>query len=147
MLAALKELYISPEDNIKALYTSCHEIDIEEALKNFKQIPIAASSSDLKVYVTLEIKKRTQSRQLRIKDPDLKYYIMEQLVEQTHGMFRWAAYQMDQLCEMPTDKACREALKHLPPTLSGTYERILEKVNNIYKEYVKSLWKRPFVGS
>ena len=139
VLEALKELYISPDGNIKALYTSRNEIDIEEALQDFKQVQIAARSSDLKLYVASEIEKRTQSRQLRIKDPDLKSYIMKQLVEQAQGMFRWAACQMDHLCEMPTDKARREALKHLPPTLFGTYERILERVNNTHNEHVKNL--------
>lgn len=43
--------------------------------------------------------------------------------------FRWVACQLDLLSKLPTDRAKREALSKLPPTLFETYERILERVN------------------
>lgn len=45
------------------------------------------------------------------------------------GRFRWAVCQIDYLCDLPSDKARKEALAHLPPTLNATYERILERIN------------------
>ena len=43
--------------------------------------------------------------------------------------FRWAACQIDYMCELHTDKQRKSALGSLPPTLPKTYERILSKVN------------------
>ena len=43
--------------------------------------------------------------------------------------FRWVACQMDHLCRLPTDAARRDALTALPPDLDGTYDRILERIN------------------
>ena len=43
--------------------------------------------------------------------------------------FRWVTCQVDYLCELPNDRARREALKSLPPDLNSTYERLLERVN------------------
>lgn len=43
--------------------------------------------------------------------------------------FRWVVCQIEYLCKLRNDGACRKALYSLPPTLFGTYERILERVN------------------
>jgi len=42
--------------------------------------------------------------------------------------FRWAACQIDYLCELPSDKARRKALTGLPPSLFETYDRILGRI-------------------
>lgn len=55
--------------------------------------------------------------------------------------FRWVACQLDHLCELPTDRARKQALDKLPPTLSATYERILMKVEG-YPEHVKQMVQR-----
>lgn len=39
------------------------------------------------------------------------------------------ACQLDYLWELPDEEECRRALDTLPPTLNGTYERILERVS------------------
>lgn len=44
--------------------------------------------------------------------------------------FRWVACQLDHLCQLPTDRARRQALKQLPPTLPATYERILTRIED-----------------
>src|SRR3569833_3515412 len=41
---------------------------------------------------------------------------------------RWAACQIDYLCELPSDKARRKALTGLPPSLFETYDRILGRI-------------------
>ncbi|KAH8748378.1 hypothetical protein BGZ57DRAFT_720244, partial [Hyaloscypha finlandica] len=115
--------------NIKTLFTSRLETDIEFHLDSYEKISIAATSSDLRLYVASEIESRSRKKLLRTRDPDLKGEIMDRLVEGAEGMFRWVACQMDYLCELNTDKAIRKALNSLPPTLSATYERILDKVN------------------
>ena len=42
--------------------------------------------------------------------------------------------QMDYLCELPNDKARREALTDLPKGLTPTYERILRRANESNQE-------------
>lgn len=115
--------------HIKTLFTSRLETDIEVHLESYEKISIAATSSDLKLYVASEIESRSRKRLLRTRDPDLKKEIMDRLVEGAEGMFRWVACQLDYLCELNTDKAIRRGLNSLPPTLFATYERILDRVN------------------
>ena len=43
--------------------------------------------------------------------------------------FRWAACQIDYLCELPDDRERYRALETLPPDLKSTYERILRRVD------------------
>jgi hypothetical protein len=115
--------------SIKTLFTSRLETDIELYLDTYEKISIAATSSDLKLYVASEIESRSRKKALRTRDPELKKEIMDRLVEGAEGMFRWVACQLDYLCELNTDKALRKALNSLPPTLFATYERILDRVN------------------
>jgi ankyrin repeat protein len=52
--------------------------------------------------------------------------------------FRWVACQIDYLCELPNDRARREALESLPPDLNSTYQRILQRLiaNNPYRQSI-----------
>jgi hypothetical protein len=115
--------------NIKTLFTSRLETDIEVQLQSYEKISIAATSSDLKLYVASEIESRSRKKLLRTRNPDLNKEIMDRLVEGAEGMFRWVTCQLDYLCELNTDKAIRKGLNSLPPTLFATYERILDRVN------------------
>lgn len=124
----LTSLHASSE-SIKILFLSRDEQDIRRHLDPYVQIPIAARSSDLRLFVAAEIETRTRRKELRIKDPALKEHIMETLVNGAEGMFRWVACMMDYLCDCPTDVARRQALKRLPRGLKSTYERILDRIN------------------
>ncbi|KAL8950877.1 MAG: hypothetical protein Q9222_003111 [Ikaeria aurantiellina] len=72
--------------NIKTLFLSRYEVDVRQYLGDYVQIAIAARSSDLRLYVGAEIHSRTRNHKLRVKDPDLKEYIMEKLVEGAEGI-------------------------------------------------------------
>ncbi|KAL8933454.1 MAG: hypothetical protein Q9216_006354 [Gyalolechia sp. 2 TL-2023] len=120
--------------NIKTLFLSRDEIDIRECLGDYSQVAIAANKSDLRLYVGAEIDIRIRSHKLRIRDPSLKGYIMDTLVDGAEGMFRWVTCQMDHLCELPNDTSRRKALGNLPRGLNATYERILRRVNASNRE-------------
>ncbi|KAI8413225.1 hypothetical protein FOFC_06500 [Fusarium oxysporum] len=66
---------------------------------------------------------------------------MTRLVGEAKGMFRWVACQLDYMCELPTDRARREALGKLPPSLYATYDRILLRIGG-YDDTVKRLVKK-----
>ena len=51
-------------------------------------------------------------------------------IPMTCNRFRWAACQLDNLCELSSDKAKRRALNKLPRNLSETYERVLERIRS-----------------
>ncbi|TVY43645.1 Vegetative incompatibility protein HET-E-1 [Lachnellula subtilissima] len=120
--------------SVKTLFASRPEVEIGHVLEDFKEISIAAMSSDLRLYVGSQIERRTKQRKLNIKDRDLKEHIMKALIEGADGMFRWVACQMDYLCECTSDRDRRQALKQLPPDLPSSYERILERVNRSNKQ-------------
>jgi hypothetical protein len=48
------------------------------------------------------------------------------------------------MCELPTDKARRQALDKLPPTLFATYDRILMRIEG-YNDSVKNLVKKALI--
>ncbi|KAI4120736.1 MAG: hypothetical protein LQ338_006802 [Usnochroma carphineum] len=124
----------SGTSNIKALLLSRDEAEIRDHLESYAQLAIGARRSDLKLYVGAEIETRMRKNRLRIRDQSLKDFIMEKLVNEADGMFRWVACQMDYLCELPNDSSRRKALGNLPPTLNATYERILRRVNASNKD-------------
>lgn len=82
----LRSLNASGDSNIKTLFTSRREVDIEDLLSEYEQVSIAARSSDLKLYVASEIEQRIQRKQLRLRDPALKEHIMERLIGGAEGM-------------------------------------------------------------
>ena len=82
-LAALNEI---DDSTIKTIFLSRDEIEIRERLDDYTKVSIAATSSDLRLYVGAEIDIRMRKKKLRIKDQSLKEYIMNRLVEGAEGM-------------------------------------------------------------
>lgn len=139
--------------NVKVLLLSRDEPDIQQQLKSLQRMSIAAQNKDLRLYVAAEIERRLQNGELELRDMKLKEEIMDVFINGAQGMFHWVACQMDYICELPTDSSRRAALRTLPPTLSGTYERIIERAfqKDKYSQIIlqRSLqwvvtWKRSF---
>lgn len=82
----LASLNMNEKSNIKTLFTSRLETDIEIHLHEYEKISIAATSSDLKLYVAAEIENRSRKKALRTRDPDLKKEIMDRLIDGAEGM-------------------------------------------------------------
>lgn len=72
--------------NARVIYTSREETDIKEAFNDFKSVRITANLSNLKLYVTSEIEKRTSSGRLRIKYSEVKEKIINKLTREADGM-------------------------------------------------------------
>ena len=72
--------------DVRTLFLSRDEQNIRDWIDGYYEISIAATSSDLKLYVGAEIEIRTRRNQLRLKDPSLKEHIMERLVSGAEGM-------------------------------------------------------------
>ncbi|KAL6355791.1 hypothetical protein LRP88_09374 [Fusarium phalaenopsidis] len=128
---SLAALLLSPQDEtLNLALLSRDEITIREIVRGqFQNVEIEAHTEDIDRYVAHELDQRIASRKLRLKDLALKDKIRKRLVDGAKGMFRWAACQLDYLCELRTDGARERALGNLPPTLFATYERILARIN------------------
>ncbi|KAF4965115.1 hypothetical protein FSARC_7054 [Fusarium sarcochroum] len=101
------------------------EVLIRERVEpHFHWVEIEAHTQDIQLYVASELDRLISSKKLRLKDTTLKDEIMGRVVKGARGMFRWVTCQLAHLCELPTDRARRNALERLPPTLPATYERV-----------------------
>ncbi|KAI1039132.1 hypothetical protein LB505_007530 [Fusarium chuoi] len=138
----LAELALSQGDDVinMALFSRDESIIRTRLEKDFSHVEIEAHTEDLQLYVASELNERIASKRLRLRDPTLKDLIMTRLVGEAKGMFRWVACQLDYMCELPTDRARREALSKLPPSLYATYDQILLRIdgcNDAVKRLVK----------
>ena len=77
----------TPKGSIKTLFASRKEIDIAIELQDYVQMFFAARSSDLRLYIACEIERSTIQKELRIRDPSLKYQIMQTFVDGAEGMY------------------------------------------------------------
>ena len=100
------------------------------ALQGIPRIRITplALEGDIKSFVTGSVRSRIQSGELRMRNPDLENEIVTELVSKAHGMFLWVFFQLDDLCEAPSDAMIKQSLRNLPNGLIETYERILNKI-------------------
>ncbi|KAF3097254.1 hypothetical protein TWF102_003923 [Orbilia oligospora] len=120
---------------IKVLLCSRPEPDLENVLSTYDRIEVAASKSDVQLYVALAVEDRIRSKKLRLGrprpgKPDMKPLIIDSLVEGCKGMFQWAVCQIDYLCQLGTDNERKKALSNLPPGLNGVYQKILERITS-----------------
>ncbi|KAH6983535.1 hypothetical protein BKA56DRAFT_583810 [Ilyonectria sp. MPI-CAGE-AT-0026] len=128
MTQSLKSL-ADCSQTISAAFFSRKEEDIREELEDdYDQIEIEAHTEDLEAYTLAQISQRKSLKKLEVANPSLHEEIFRTLVQCSRGMFRWVACQIDHISDLPTNKARRNALKELPPTLFGTYDRVLDKV-------------------
>ncbi|MCJ1457100.1 hypothetical protein MMC28_007466 [Mycoblastus sanguinarius] len=116
--------------SLKTLVLCREEDELLRSLKGFSRIRITPSAleSDIKSFVTGSVSSRIQSASLRIRNQSLEQDIVLELVSKAHGMFLWVSFQLDELCEAPSDTIIRETLRNLPEGLIETYERILRKI-------------------
>ena len=131
------------------LFISCRQED--QILRSYEGVPMVemtASSlkGDIQLYVADSVSSRMESGELRVRDPDLAQEIMDELVNKAQGMFLWVFFQLDDLCEAPSDALIRQTLQNLPDGLLETYERILDKIwrDRIKRNLVRNmfLWIR-----
>ncbi|KAH7002610.1 ankyrin repeat-containing domain protein [Ilyonectria destructans] len=114
---------------ISTAFFSRKEEDIREELEDeFEHIEVEAHTKDLEDYTLAEVNKRKVLKRLEVKNPALYKDILVTLVKDARGMFRWVACQIDHICDQPNNNARRMALRELPPTLFGTYDRVLQKL-------------------
>ena len=127
------------ENSTVKSFISCRQED--QILRSFEGVPMVqmtASSlkDDIQLYVADSVSSRVQSGELRVRDPGLAQDVTDELVNKAQGMFLWVFFQLDDLCEAPSDALIRQTLQNLPNGLIETYERVLAK---IWRDKIKRL--------
>ena len=82
----LADLADSSERNIKMMLVSRDHAAIRQHLLSFEAMSIAAHNSDLRLFVSSQIEHRAQTGELRLRSPELKADILEQLSTRAEGM-------------------------------------------------------------
>ncbi|KAF8247124.1 hypothetical protein K440DRAFT_661610 [Wilcoxina mikolae CBS 423.85] len=129
-------------DHIHLMVTSRKEVDINEQFQGKMAVDIQSADhevgADVEIYAKAEIQKRKALARL---PKNLKETIVSTLLKGSQGMFRWCQCQLDALGKARSEKAVNEMLQNLPPGLFGTYDRILQQVDEAEKEMVSRVLK------
>ncbi|EWC45586.1 hypothetical protein DRE_05444 [Drechslerella stenobrocha 248] len=123
-------------DQYNIFFTSRKESDIERAVESIKGtvethiVPILAqdNDADVRYYIRTSLYDSEGWLCKHLPD-DLRREIEDTLANGAEGMFMWVKCQLETLQKCRQIGAMRKALKTLPKTLNGTYERILESIS------------------
>ncbi|KLP10572.1 uncharacterized protein Y057_3779 [Fusarium fujikuroi] len=127
------------EENVQFLLTARPEDDFQHQIvdlfgeDNCLSLDTTAVNNHIKSYVRsiLDTNPKFTRKSL---SKELRNEICTKVGDEEDGMFRWAACQMDSLEACLTPNDVREALVSLPPTLSETYDLMLENIPPQYKK-------------
>ncbi|KAL8868513.1 MAG: hypothetical protein Q9174_004942 [Haloplaca sp. 1 TL-2023] len=143
VLKLLDRLRDVGRSTIKVLITCRQEDQLLRSLLEVPKIQLTSSAlnDDIRLFVAAAVQSRIHSNDLTIQDPNLAKEITDELVSKADGMFLWVSFQLDDLCEAPSDALIRHTLKNLPYGLMETYERILTKIwhDHITRDIVRRI--------
>ncbi|KAH7319047.1 hypothetical protein BKA65DRAFT_556477 [Rhexocercosporidium sp. MPI-PUGE-AT-0058] len=106
------------DEDIKDAFQGCPVVEIDSQLVN----------EDIQVFLRDEIERRIENKSLKLRKQDLKITILEALSSKANGMFLWAKLQLDWVCKQRGDSDILGELESLPPDLYGTYDLILQRI-------------------
>ena len=115
---------------VKTLVLCREEDQLLRSLQNTSSLRITPSAleSDIQKFIVGSVRSRRQAGDLKLRDSKLEQEIISELAEKAHGMFLWVFFQLNDLCEAPSDAIVRQTLQNLPDGLIETFERILKKM-------------------
>ncbi|KAF2625511.1 hypothetical protein BU25DRAFT_371926, partial [Macroventuria anomochaeta] len=126
--------------NLHLLMTSRKERDIESSLEDYvdSEDTVCLQSDVVDGDIQRYVQQRLSSDKSLTKwekDAAVRQEIEVTLMRGAHGMFRWAACQLDALGKCRSRTMLRKALATLPPTLEQTYDRILCAISEEDSKY------------
>ncbi|KAK8154073.1 hypothetical protein BC567DRAFT_276968, partial [Phyllosticta citribraziliensis] len=143
LLEWINELHGYNIQNVHVLVSSRRELDIERSLAEVGttiQFPPEAVLKDISLCVRGKIQSAGRGGLGRWKDDAEKTNeIVEKLSENAKGMFRLASLQLKAISQSSSPSQLTQALKNLPKNIYGTYNRILEKVPEGWRDYALRL--------
>ncbi|KAK4118030.1 ankyrin [Parathielavia appendiculata] len=138
-LIAMESIVRDCSSLVKIFVSSRDDQDIVYKLQDYPNLELSSDKNrdDIAKFVESEtnsmIESGTMLRYSTSKE-ELRQKIIKEVTSGAHGMFRWAALQLQALCDLSSDAAIRERVGRLPPTLEDLYRESLEKLNNYHAE-------------
>ncbi|KAF4944304.1 hypothetical protein FGADI_12788 [Fusarium gaditjirri] len=86
-----------------------------------------AIDADIWSYVNAELEKRPSFVDMDL-SPEVQNMVRDKIGNGAHGMFRWAACQLDVLAGCLSPRDIKTALESLPRNLDETYDRMIERI-------------------
>ncbi|KAI9767041.1 MAG: hypothetical protein M1840_006000 [Geoglossum simile] len=133
-LSALRRFIDSPKATLKIFLTSGLHIgvELERALEPNYRMSMASphTHSDIKTYIESSIAEKLENGELVVGQPQLIIEVRDALVGGAQGMFLWATFQIQDICDQGCDRDIRKAIGNLPKDLPETYERALTKIDS-----------------
>ncbi|MCJ1246834.1 hypothetical protein MMC30_004043 [Trapelia coarctata] len=140
LLPFISDTISRKQGNLHLLFTSRRERDIEEAfdglLGDEDRICIQSALVDDDVRTFIHGRLSNDPKLKRWRNVGVQIEIETTLTDKADGMFRWVECQLDGLGKCLNLAMLRKALASLPKTLDDTYARILQNIDEDYKEYV-----------
>ncbi|KAK3615213.1 hypothetical protein LTR22_027516 [Elasticomyces elasticus] len=122
---------------VKIFATSREMPDIRQSMTRLGAEPtaIAARSvdEDIRRYMATQL---SRDHRLSRLDQQTRALIEETISGKADGMFRWAFCQLQELKKLKSTKPryVKEALRNLPTSLDATYDRILSRIEGLYRK-------------
>ncbi|OAP56492.1 hypothetical protein AYL99_09671 [Fonsecaea erecta] len=112
---------------LRVFISSRPEMELRRYFLGFQDIPIPeeAVERDISVYIKMRI---NSDPRLRRMSDNMKGFVEMTLRTDANGMFRWVQCQLDEMSRLRTDAALKRALNQLPPSIEGSYLRIIDSI-------------------
>ena len=135
LLDALDSIISKSTNVVKILLSSRDDIDIMQHFDGCPNITVNASDNedDIYRYTSQEVRQAIDQRRLLRGHVsfNLERDMIQKLCGQAHGMFRWVALSLQNLCDprrMKVEEDVQNAIGRLPQTLISLYDIIFEDI-------------------
>ncbi|KAJ1335026.1 ankyrin repeat domain-containing protein 50 [Microdochium nivale] len=123
---------ISTNKNVR-LFLSSRVSLLDEVTRQFPDVErltldCEATNEDIAIYISDFLDERLEEGDLKVGDPVLITCIKTALREGAQGMFLWAYFQLQDICQQHCDEDIRRTLSALPRDLAETFQRALHRI-------------------
>ncbi|KAF5857290.1 hypothetical protein ETB97_005974 [Aspergillus alliaceus] len=113
-----------------------------QSLPRSVKVPIQSAQVDEDIRLYIKEQLLTDRKLKRWNNrADIKEEIMEELVNKAHGMFRWAACQLDALGNCLSPSMLRKRLDSLPATMDDMYTQAITEIDEEHADLVVKVLK------
>ncbi|KAF7345837.1 ANK-REP-REGION domain-containing protein [Mycena venus] len=126
---------------VRLMLTSRPHISIDHIILSVETLNIRANEEDIRKYIEGQIQKSIRLSRHIAKSPSLLESIEENIVKRSDGMFLLAKLHTDSLAAKQNVAAVQDALIRLPSDLDGTYDGIIDRINQQSVDDRRLAWR------
>ncbi|KAG2076215.1 hypothetical protein BDR04DRAFT_1149267 [Suillus decipiens] len=120
---------LAEDARLRLFVTGRSEPDIQDAFNDLPTLSLKDSAEQMKADICAHITEQLKNQKRLSRLPDaLKKTILEKLLENAEGMFRWVQCQLDEIVACKRRIDIEAALDNLPAGLYETYDRIIQAI-------------------